>query len=218
MWSTALAQGLCLSAYPFLQQLIAIRIEIFVCFPTAIAKESNAMMLDMCRDTPCLLFPLHLLCLLISSELAVVYKYHLRLSSLKYIAMSNSPNIWMLERKGGCYSIASVSMFPLPFLPFLRQVFEITRILAVSRDNPLTHRSFCSHPGALTKKPNQHMLLQNQGPPPPCTIIMLRTSSDQLCGLLGLCMRLPSPGKGKGRTQVAPGMKQGCRLKEVTHT
>lgn len=136
MWSTALAQELCLSAYPFLQQLVTIRIEIFADFPTATAKESNAMMFGTCRDTPCLLYPLHLLCLLISSELAVVYKSHLRFSSPKYIAVSNSPNIWMLERKGGCYSITSVSMFPLPFLPSLRQVFEITRVLAVSHDNP----------------------------------------------------------------------------------
>lgn len=115
------------------------------------------------KSTFYLLFPLHLLCLLISSVLAVLDKSHLRFSSLKWITISNSSNTWILEGEGGWFC---VSMLPLPFLLFLQQAFEITNVPAVSHSKPLTHRSSCSCPVAVTKAPNQNMLLQNEAPQP----------------------------------------------------
>lgn len=116
------------------------------------------------KSTFYLFFPLHLFCLLISSVLAVLDLPHLRFSSLKWMTISNSPNTWILEGKGGCFS---VSVLPLPSLPSLRQTFEITSVPAVSHSKPLTHRSSCSRPVALTKKPNQNTLLQHWAPQPP---------------------------------------------------
>lgn len=63
-----------------------------------------------------------------------------------------------------CFCAASpLCSFPLAG----KESFEITSVPGISHHKPLTHRNSHVHPVALTKKPNQNMLLQNQAPQPP---------------------------------------------------